>query len=78
MKVEILEERLKSADPETGRHYDLEEGDRVTVSDTCGEHWCDQGWAKDVAGEVPTGERVVRGARVEADGGTHATETEEA
>lgn len=65
MKVEILEERLKSKDRETGKHYDLEAGDRVTVSDACGRRWCAAGWAKDLSGEVETGPRIVRGATLE-------------
>lgn len=64
MKVEILEERLRSKDRETGHHYVLERGDRVTVSDATGRKWCAAGWAKDLSGECPTGERVVRGAVV--------------
>lgn len=72
MKVEILETRLRSRDPVTGRHYDLEAGDRVTVSDTCGAAWCARGWARDLAGEVPTGERVVRGAVVRPKTAAHA------
>ena len=72
MKVEILEERLRSKDRETGQHYSLEAGDRVTVSDACGKAWCAAGWAKDVAGKVETGERTVRGATVQPKSAKHA------
>lgn len=57
MKVEILGKRLSSADPKTGTHYSLAQGDTVTVSDACGQLWCDRGWAKDTSGQYPTGER---------------------
>lgn len=78
MKIEVLEERLRSTDPETGEHYNLEEGDRVTVSDACGREWCKHGWAKDLSGDVETGERVVRGVTVQPDNVNAATATEEA
>lgn len=73
MKVEILEEKLKAKDRETGRHYDLEEGDRVTVSDLCGQHWCDQGWSKDLSGDYPTAERRVVNATVQPHSARHDT-----
>lgn len=75
MKVEILEARLKSQDPETGTQYSLEAGDRVTVSDACGREWSDRGWAKDLAGTYPTTERVVVGATVKATKAAHASKT---
>lgn len=57
MKVEITEARLSSADADTGQHYRLEAGDAITVPDALGKHWCDLGWAKDVAGAYPSQER---------------------
>jgi hypothetical protein len=53
MKIEILENRL-SSDGFVG-----ELGDRFTVPDEVGAHWCSLGWAKDLSGAVPTGERIV-------------------
>lgn len=53
MKVEILENRL-SSDGFVG-----ELGDRFTVPDDVGSMWCAAGWAKDLSGQVATGERVV-------------------
>lgn len=52
MKVEILEE---TGIREAGLLY--VHGDQVTVSDEFGEKWCGAGWAKDLAGNVETGER---------------------
>lgn len=67
MKVEVLEKVLRGKDRETGKHYDLVEGDRATVSEPCGRAWCAHGWVKDVDGNVETGERVVRGRKVKPD-----------
>jgi hypothetical protein len=69
MKVEILEERLSSKDrgADPPRLIVAEKGDVVTVSDACGEHWCSVGWAKDVAGNVSTGERVPGARRLKVD-----------
>jgi len=78
MKIEILEERLRGLDRVTGQHYDVERGDRITVSDECGAAWCAHGWAKDLAGEVETGELIVRGARLNPDPIGSSTTTEEA
>ena len=64
MRVEITEERLSDTDPETGRHYLHEAGDVITVPDSLGKTWCKHGWAKDVDGNVPTGERKVVGAEL--------------
>lgn len=61
MKVEILENRL-SSDGFTG-----ELGDRFTVPDDVGARWCKLGWAKDLSGEVATGERKVIDARLDID-----------
>ena len=71
MKVEITEKRLSDADPDTGRHYLQGEGDVISVPDALGKKWCELGWAKDVDGKVPTGERIVRGAVVDVKGTKH-------
>ena len=57
MKVKVLEEKLRGADPETGQRYNLERDDVITVPDEVGERWVTNGWAEDVAGKVKTGER---------------------
>ena len=58
MQVKITEDRLKDTDEVSGQSFSLGKGDTVTVSDTCGKRWCHYGWAKDVSGQHPTGERV--------------------
>lgn len=58
MKIEVTEKSLKDAG------YALVEGDSITVPDDVGKEWCRLGWAKDVAGKVPTGERKVVGAEL--------------
>jgi hypothetical protein len=58
MRVEITEDRLSDTDPDTDRHYLHERGDVITVPDALGAKWCMLGWARDVAGNVPTGERI--------------------
>lgn len=73
MKIEVLEDRLRSVDPETGERYNLEKGDRVTVSDACGAQWCALGWAEDMAGEVETGERKPGVARLDVHNAAHKT-----
>lgn len=65
MKVEITEKRLKDMG------YNLTEGDTLTVPDEIGKTWCRRGWAKDTAGVVPTGERIVRGADLEIQSAKH-------
>jgi hypothetical protein len=61
MKVEILEKRL------TSDGFVGEAGDRLTVPDDVGAKWCALGWASDLAGQVPTGERRVIDARLAVD-----------
>ena len=75
IQVEVLEESLKSKDRETGERYNLSKGDVVTVSDALGQHWCAQGWAKDVAGKVKTGERRVIAATLNPDKAVHASKS---
>jgi hypothetical protein len=78
MRVEITEENGKNGhaistkDPETGRLYVQAKGDVITVSDSFGALLCGRGWAKDVDGNVPTGERIVRGATVRPKSAKHA------
>lgn len=69
MRVEILEDRLSDTDPDTDRHYLHEKGDVITVPDPLGAKWCKHGWAKDLGGATPTGERVPGVATIEVDDG---------
>lgn len=62
MQVKITEAKLNDTDPDTGMQYSLGKGDIVTVPDAQGKRWLSYGWAKDVAGKHPTGERI-EGAR---------------
>ena len=66
MRVEILEELIRdtevipSTDPkEPPReiHREMVKGDTLTVSDAYGARLCKLGWAKDLDGNVETGER---------------------
>lgn len=57
MKIEALE-AIKSDG------YVLDAEDVKTVPDAIGARWCAAGWAKDVAGQVSTGERCVIKARL--------------
>lgn len=65
MRIEITEKKLKDSG------YDLVEGDTITVPDEVGAKWCGLGWARDTEGNVETGERVVRGAKLEVDNVKH-------
>ena len=56
MKVKILED---GGIRHGGQHF--ANGDEVTVSDEVGEAWCGAGWAKDLDGNVETGERRTDG-----------------
>jgi hypothetical protein len=58
MKIECTEKRLSTTDRTTGVHFVMEEGDVRTVSDAFGKYLCDRGWARDLAGEYATGERI--------------------
>jgi hypothetical protein len=66
MRVEVTEERLKDAG------LSLVKGDIVTVPDEVGKAWCRRGWARDTAGVVPTGPRIVRGEVIDPQSGAHA------
>jgi hypothetical protein len=67
MRVEITEKRLRDSG------FDLTEGDTLTVPDAVGKAWCDNGWAKDVAGSYKTGERKVTGAELQPAKARHAS-----
>lgn len=73
MQVEVLEDRLRGTDRVSGKHHEAHKGDRLTVSEECGRAWCAHGWVQDVAGEVETGDRKVRGKRLDPDKLTTAT-----
>ena len=60
MKIEALES-IKSDG------YVVTEGDAMTVPDEVGTVWVKAGWAKDVAGTIETGERVVLNAKLAVD-----------
>jgi len=53
MKVEILETKLSS------HGFYAEAGDRLTVTDAVGATWCQNGWAKDLSGQISQSDRVV-------------------
>jgi hypothetical protein len=53
MKVEILEVKLSS------HGYYAEAADRLTVPDDVGMTWCQNGWAKDLSGQINPSDRVV-------------------
>ena len=71
MQVEALERIISD-----GRS--LETGDRATVPDEVGRNWCRHGWAKDLAGQVATGERRVNKVVVEPHGSAHDQAADEA
>lgn len=51
VKVELLGNRLSDAG------YTGVKGDIRSVPESIAKKWCSMGWAKDVAGEIPCGER---------------------
>ena len=55
MKVEILEKEIKHGGPNGLEIF--AEGEIRVVPDHVGEYFCRLGWAKDVDGNVETGER---------------------
>lgn len=57
MKIEILEANLNDMDANTGECHSWVLGDVAEVSDEYGARLCSFGWARDIAGAVPTGER---------------------
>lgn len=57
MRIQVLEKKLKDTDPFTGTRYDVTEGTELVVHDDYGARLCRLGWAKDLDGNVPTGER---------------------
>ena len=71
MRVKVLEDELKVKDRDTGRLYVQAEGDVITVPDALGRAWCERGWAEDVEGDCPTGERKPGAARIAPESGRH-------
>lgn len=71
MQIEIVTPRLRSQDPETGVHYALAKGDRVTVSDTAGAYWASIGWVKAVDSIIETGPQSVAPARLQVQSSQH-------
>jgi hypothetical protein len=66
MKIEALESIKADG-------YILDAEDVKTVPDEVGAKWCALGWARDMAGEVPTGERQILNARLVVDRGVLTT-----
>jgi len=56
MQIKITEQRISDVGPDGVLHVWVE-GDVATVDDAYGATLCGRGWATDVAGKVPTGER---------------------
>jgi hypothetical protein len=71
MRVEITERKLKDCG------YNLVDGDILTVPDEVGAAWCGHGWAKDVDGMMPTGQRIVHGATLQPAKARHAVTAKE-
>lgn len=59
MRVKVLEEKILE-----GREAFLKDEIRE-VSDEMGARWCANGWAEDLDGSVPTGERINRGQELQ-------------
>ena len=57
MRVKILEESIKH--DIDGVLQTFEKDDVRGVPDSVGEYFCSMGWAEDVSGNIPTGERDV-------------------
>ena len=64
MKIEILEKIMHERDL-------FEQGDIRTVPDEIGEYFCSCGWAKDIDGSTPTGNRSTTEVRVVPGNVTH-------
>ena len=72
MKIEILEKILHEREV-------FEAGETRVVDDALGQYFCANGWAKDVDGNVQTGERDVnRRVTLNVDSARHATVAGEA
>ena len=63
MRIEALEKISSDG-------YVLEKDDILTVPDEIGAGWCRNGWGRDTAGAVETGERRVLDARLVVDNST--------
>lgn len=64
MRIIVTEQRLSTTDPDTGRHYDLSEGDSVSIPDAFAKELLSHGWVKDADGKVQPGERSIQPATV--------------
>lgn len=69
MKIELLEKVMHERDV-------FEAGDVRTVDDVIGKYFVEMGWAKDVDGNIPTGERNTTEIRLAPDSAVHATKVE--
>lgn len=56
MRVRALD-KINDFDPVERRDIHMEKDDVLTVRDAMGAHFCKHGWAEDVDGVHPTGER---------------------
>jgi hypothetical protein len=71
MLIEILEV-VKSGD------YICAAGEVREIEDETAKKWCARGWARDPAGVVPTGARVVLNAKLEVQPASHGQAAQEA
>jgi hypothetical protein len=71
MKIEMIETVKHERD-----EYLAE--DQRTVPDELGAYFCANGWAKDIEGQVPTGERKTGVATVTPDNVKHTTKAGDA
>jgi len=55
MQIEAIDP-IRATDDD-GRDIVMQPGDRLTVGENFGKLACEMGWAQDVAGQVPTGEK---------------------
>jgi len=62
MKIEAID-RIRATDDD-GRDLHMEPGDVRTVGPNFGKLACNMGWAKDIDGAVPTGEKSNRSVTV--------------
>lgn len=65
MRIEAID-RIRALDDDR-RDLHMEPGDVKTVGDNFGKLACSMGWAKDVDGIVPTGEKSNRAVQVTPD-----------
>jgi len=70
MLIEILEV-VKSGD------YICSPGEVREIEDETAKKWCARGWARDPAGVVPTGARVVLNAKLDVQPSSHGQTAQE-